>query len=114
MATIKEDYVSFGTAKLLKEKGFDGKCSYVWIIDKANNPEDTDGVYKVASPYFMEGESYVSNEDIDRILEYSDEYYKDAFLCPTLSVVMKWLREIYQIDIQVFFLLKKYTFYSII
>ena len=99
---ITEDYVSFEVAELLKEKGFDEKCSCVWIINKANNPEDTDGVYKVASPYFMEGESYVSNEDIDRVLKYFDEYYyKDAFLCPTLSVVMKWLREIHNIHIDI-------------
>ena len=100
MTTITEDYVSFEIAKLLKAKGFDEKCSYVWMLDKANNPEDTDGVYKVASPCFMEGESYVSNEDIDRVLEYYDEYYhKDAFLCPTLQMAMKWLREEHSIII---------------
>lgn len=101
MATISEDYVSFETAKLLKEKGFDEKCSFVWMLDKANNPEDTDGVYKVASPCFMEGGNYVLNEDIDRALEYYDEYYhKDAFLCPTLQMAMKWLREVHNISIE--------------
>lgn len=41
MTTIKEDYVSFETAKLLKEKGFDEPCVYrhdgsedIWDVDK--------------------------------------------------------------------------------
>lgn len=102
MTMITEDFVSFKTANLLKEKGFDEKCRYVWVLDKANDPKDNDGVYKVSSPYFMEGESYVSNEDIDRVLKYYDEYYnKSAFLCPTLSIVMKWLREVYNFHIWV-------------
>ena len=36
---ITEDYVSFETAKLLKEKGFDEPCTYLWIFEKTNNPE---------------------------------------------------------------------------
>jgi len=32
MATIKEDYVSFETAKILKEKGFDVPCIACWYI----------------------------------------------------------------------------------
>lgn len=29
---IKEDYVSFEIAKLLREKGFDEVCSYEWGV----------------------------------------------------------------------------------
>ena len=32
MATITEDYVSFKTAKLLKEKGFDIPCDYAGVM----------------------------------------------------------------------------------
>jgi len=41
---ITEDYVSFETAKLLKEKGFDEECYRFWQYDKANNKDDTDGI----------------------------------------------------------------------
>ena len=34
MATIGEDYVSFETAKLLKEKGFDQSCATYYLKDK--------------------------------------------------------------------------------
>lgn len=50
---ITEDYVSFEVAKLLKEKGFDVKCRWVWILDKANDSQDTDGIYKLPAESFM-------------------------------------------------------------
>lgn len=34
---IKEDFVSFKTAKLLKEKGFDGDCFRIYCIDGTIN-----------------------------------------------------------------------------
>ena len=64
MTTIKEDYVSFEIAKLLKEKGFDecplfryDDCGYLWV----------QGGY---------------NKTI-----------KWHFPAPTLQMAMKWLRE---------------------
>lgn len=53
---IVEDYVSFETAKLLKEKGFNGECQTFY------------GDYK--------------------------------YLCPTLQMTMKWLREVHNIHIE--------------
>lgn len=84
---IEEDYVSFETAKLLKEKGFNEKCNYVYMW--------TGNI--VAAQYFMEGESFVDNEDIDAVAKYNEwiiytqgEY---AYLCPTIQRAMKWLRK---------------------
>lgn len=91
---VKEEYVSFELARLLQKKGFDGMCEYVWILDKANDPDDTDGIWKECAPKFMEGESRVSLNDIDRVLSYSDDYYhKEVYLCPTLYMALKWIRE---------------------
>ena len=103
---ITEDYVSFDTAKLLKEKGFNEKCRYVWELHKANVVGDTDGISKVCSQIFMEGESSVDNSDIERVIEYNgwSKSLYEAYLCPTLQVVRKWLLKKYNIFISVLFL----------
>ena len=67
---VTEDYVSFETAKLLKEKGFDEPCVYVYRHDGSEDIWDTD------------------KEDI-------------ACQKPTLQMVMKWLREVHNLFIQI-------------
>ena len=72
---ITEDYVSFEIAKLLKDKRFPQnsfKCHYI-ITD--------DGYYK-------------SFEDRCGFGDYD-------IIAPTLAMAMKWLREVYNIDISV-------------
>ena len=64
MTAIAEDYVSFETAKLLKEKGFD------------------EPVTELNKMLFKDGEKPV--------------------LKITLQKAMKWLREVYKIDISVY------------
>ena len=68
---ITEDYVSFETAKLLKEKGFD---EYTFSC------YSNDGLIG-----FMEVETRIS----------------DGYQRPTLQMAMKWLRENYNIHIEV-------------
>ena len=93
---ITEDYVSFETAKLLKEKGFDAKCRYVYL----------DTGMRVASQIFMEGESSVNYDDIESVAKYNDwiTYTQGdfAFLCPTIYATMKWLRETHGLHIDIF------------
>ena len=100
---ITEDYVSFEIAKLLKKKGFDERCKYVWELDKANDPQDNDGISKICAERFMEGESFVDNSDIKKVFEYEDwfEDYHKVYLCPTLQMTMKWLRKVHHIDISI-------------
>lgn len=92
---IEEDYVSFETAKLLKEKGFDEKCQKVYLHD---------GIILWAS-CFMEGESFLDYHDIelaanyDGWITYTQGNY--GFLCPTQSVAMKWLREVHNLHIEI-------------
>lgn len=67
-----EDYVSFETAKLLKEKGFD------WEVHR----------------------SYLVNDNCFAPSDVNDlPNRKDAIRIPTLQMVMKWLREVHSIII---------------
>ena len=70
---IKDDYVSFDTAKLLKEKGFDENTHMWWYT-----------VYGELGEYDV--------TDRGR----RPELYINA---PTLQMAMKWLREMYGIHV---------------
>ena len=75
---ITEDYVSFETAKLLKERGFDCECHrYFWIAKDGNAILDY---------------SYSEMDSNADMLYYS---------APTLQMAMKWLREVHKIFIRV-------------
>ena len=77
---ITEDYVSFETAKLLKEKGFDENCIKVYI-----NKELRDVITK---------------ESIKECTNCFNHYlYPGDAAAPTLQMVMKWLREEHNICI---------------
>ena len=94
---ITEDYVSFETAKLLKEKGFDEPCDRVYMHDGKC----------VCAPNFMEGENFVDNDDIDAVKRYDESNWIDyiqgeyAYLCPSISLATKWLREVHNIHIDI-------------
>ena len=76
---ITEDYVSFETAKLLKEKGFDEEVlGYYHIWDRKINP-----------PVWDAG-TYARSE--------APHLYIKA---PTLQMAMKWLREVHKINIEI-------------
>ena len=73
---IEEVYVSFETAKLLKEKGFDEPC-HAYYEDE-DNPNITLHVSKAIN------------------------WNKTEFISkPTLQMAMKWLREIHNIFIEI-------------
>jgi len=76
---ITEDYVSFETAKLLKEKGFDEPCHALY-----HNGED-----KIF--FGLDVDSY-----------YNTVLNADCYACPTLQMAMKWLREVHNLHIVVF------------
>ena len=79
---ITEDYVSFETAKLLKEKGFDEYCKSVYHVGS---------VCSVASLGYHDNEGYgeiiveKQNSDFGK--------YDNAISAPTLQMAMKWLRK---------------------
>ena len=80
---IQEDYVSFETAKLLREKGFNVETEHeMWYVVKqfSTGCHWNSCTYKVG--------------DITR--EYNDDC---CIPMPTLQMAIKWLREVYNIDI---------------
>ena len=80
---ITEDYVSFETAKLLKEKGFDIPLLTFYITDKEKK----------------EGDLQTMAFTDDKI----DNSYSDlCYLAPTHQRAMKWLRKVHNISIEPF------------
>jgi hypothetical protein len=71
---VKEEYVSFDVAKLLREKGFDEKCAFIYR---------TDGSLLDMGWGYQRNSSFVG-------------YYS----APTQALVMRWLREVYHINIE--------------
>ena len=71
---MTEDYVSFETAKLLKERGFN------WEVHRS---------YLVNDNVFIPG-------DINDV-----PLRKDAIRIPTLQMAMKWLREVHRLHVAV-------------
>ena len=76
---IKEDYVSFETSKLLKEKGFDEMTELAYELEYGQVRSDL--------PV-----SYWRNSEIG----------KHKFSCPTLQMAMKWLREVHNLSVEVY------------
>ena len=72
-----EDYVSFETAKLLKEKGFDGECRC----------------------YYFSNDEVQFEESLTRWNW--NNGYTFRYSAPTLQMAMKWLREVYNYDISI-------------
>lgn len=71
---IKEDYVSFEVAKLLKNKGF-GEKSFAIYDDKGNF--------------------------IDELYRFDGQFIINSILAPTSQMALKWLREIHKIYISI-------------
>lgn len=78
---ITEDYVSFETAKLLKEKGFD---------------EETHGYYPIKGD--ATGRLFANSSS-----EYNHNHSQVQISAPTLQMTMKWLREVHNITIGITF-----------
>ena len=75
---ITEDYVSFETAKLLKEKGFDEPCQ-TWY-----------GIYQELN-FLSEEEPNTNSSNRNALLDVA---------CPTLQKAMKWLRLEHKLHIE--------------
>ena len=86
MAQITEDYVSFETAKLLKEKRFDEQLEMLIREDGTRYHADTNSVSK--KRHIM-----LRNSEINT--------YSTDLSCPTLQMAMKWLREEHNIFLSI-------------
>lgn len=74
---VTEDYVSFETAKLLKEKGFDEPCQ-TWY-----------GIYQELN-FLSEEEPNTNSSNRNALLDVA---------CPTLQMATKWVQETFNIII---------------
>ena len=84
MTTIIEDYVSFETAKLLKEKGFN---------------EQTRDFYSFENNIWIHRNTYKYN-----YFNLDISIWENCYSCPTLQMTMKWLLKKYNIFICILFL----------
>ena len=93
---IKEDYVSFEVAKLLKEKGFDESTSMVYM--------SYGDLCKLNRYYSIRNSNY--NDITKNCFEYT---------APTIQMTMKWLREVCDIyvDISICVITKNTVKYNI-
>lgn len=78
MDMINEDYVSFETAKLLKEKGFDEDCLKVYINGELENVVTKEGIKECTHCY-------------------NSWLYPGDAAAPTLQMAMKWLRKVHNL-----------------
>ena len=95
MAT--EDYVSFKTAKLLKEKGFDYECTHCFALETheiQNIYDDTTLGYELLRPQDW---NHITEEDLCTI-GLSGWTNLSA---PTLWAAKKWLRKVHHYYIQI-------------
>lgn len=98
MTTITEDYVSFETAKLLREKGFSGECLSMYLTPKPHCGMGNPNEAKIA-PHGR------------------DSHYYEGYLyqceAPTLQMAMKWLREVHKLHFQIWILEEKGYWFDI-
>jgi len=79
---IEEDYVSFETARLLKEKGFDAPCNCYGAYNGVNL------TYRLCVT--------------DKYTNWNKHTDKFIISCPTLQMAMKWLREKHNLVVEPF------------
>lgn len=76
---IEESYVSFDTARMLKEAGFDMPCRYFFTI---------------------EGDGNVVITEARSCREHNS--FESCFIsCPTLALAARWLREVHGIHVMI-------------
>lgn len=86
MEHIKEDYVSFETAKLLKKKGFNVVVLEYYL-------QSPDGIKHGKIPN-------ISSEHLFG-RDWNNYYLPTRVSCPTQALVLKWLRIKYNIHIEI-------------
>lgn len=87
---ITEDYVSFETAKLLKEKGFEGDTNCYYIEESVDK-----NLYY--SPIKQNHNKRITNNEFNVYIDITSS----RISAPTLQMAMKWLREVHNILIVV-------------
>lgn len=95
-----EDFVNFSIAKKLKEKGFREPC-LGWYY-----PFEVCG-FDYKTSIVFNNSAYRGSNYKDMLVSHKDEKYIDA---PTISQVLKWLRDEKEIHIETFLYDRKYSY----
>ena len=81
---IEESYVSFDTARMLKEAGFDVPCRGIYRA------------YRMGNSVFREYDRKNTKDDLCR----NDvDGFQYEYLAPTQALAARWLREVYNVAI---------------
>jgi len=104
---MEEDLISFETAKLAKEKGFDISTHSYYFEDnkfKENSIKGTNGYYGDEYEFNLSefnenwNDKWLTKKDGDRCFGCSKQQgYLETFSAPTQSLLQKWLREVHGI-----------------
>ena len=81
---IKEQFVSFDTAKMLKEIGFDVPCRGIYVTDRTGYHE------------FREYDNKQTVDDLCQDIEDGSQY---EYLAPTQALAARWLCECKMIEV---------------
>ena len=84
MIMIEESFVSFETAKLLKEAGFDVPCRGVYVTDRTG---------------YYEFREYDNKQTTDDLCWDTEDGFQYEYLAPTQALAARWLREVYNVAI---------------
>ena len=90
---VTEDYVSFETAKLLKERGFDAECHSHYY--PCHYPDGSIQYHKYNRTAIKKNKTWYDIYSLKNLP-------KDHYLAPTLQMAMKWLREVHKLEIYPF------------
>ena len=76
---IEESYVSFDTARMLKEAGFDVPCRGVYVTDRTG---------------YYEFREYDNKQTADDLCWNTEDGFQYEYLAPTQALAARWLREV--------------------
>ena len=81
---IEEQFVSFETARLLKEAGFDAPCRGVYVTDRTG---------------YYEFREYDNKQTKDDLLWNIEDGFQYEYLAPTQALAARWLREVHHLNV---------------
>lgn len=97
---MKEQLISFETAKLAKEKGFQNgtKASYcIYKSDYVYDGDETHPESHKTGEVRLDMNFYLVNNNKE-LGDFSNEYYT-LYEAPTQTLLQKWLRKVHNIDV---------------
>ena len=83
---IEEQFVSFDTAKPLKEAGFNVPCRGVYVTDRTG---------------YYEFREYDNKQTADDLCWNTEDGFQYEYLAPTQALAARWLREVHRIVVDV-------------